>query len=139
MFELDHTALALGILIMAIGLPSGVVLNTIICAKLAKRFFRTGGDRPTIGFVAGAVATIVCMLFIDPIIGWFVSFPVSIALTWLMVRYATMGQIRQGRRGPWEFTPGRFPLRAQERTAALAERPSFRGASSPRPRARRRR
>ena len=46
--------------------------------------FRTDGDGPTIDFIAGAVALTVCMLFIDPIIGWFVSFTVSITLTWLI-------------------------------------------------------
>ena len=89
-FEPDHTALALGLLIVATGLTSGVILNTILCSKLPKRFFRTAGDRLTIGFVSGADATVVCMLFIDPIIGWFVRFLVSIALPWLMVRYTTM-------------------------------------------------
>lgn len=92
MFELDATALLISLLVLAIGLPTGVVLNTIISGKLARRFGATGKYCYTIGFIAGTIATVVCTLFIDPVIGWFVSFPVSIAITWLMVKYATMGR-----------------------------------------------
>ena len=77
--------------VILVGLPSGIVLNTIISGKIAKRFGAKDSYCYFIGFIAGSIAVVVSVFFIDPFIGWFLSFPISIALAWLMTKWARMG------------------------------------------------
>ena len=94
--DVDPTGFAIYLLLFTIGIPLGIVLNTVISGKLAKRFGAKDSYCYFIGFIAGSIAVVVSVFFIAPVIGWFLSFPISIALAWLMTKWATMGQKADG-------------------------------------------
>ena len=89
--EVDATGFAIYLLLLTFGIPLGILLNTVISGKIAKRFGAKDSYCYFIGFVTGSIAVVVSVFFIDPLIGWFLSFPISIALAWLVTKWARMG------------------------------------------------
>ena len=74
-------------------IPVGVIINTVIGAKVARRVGVGSTSDYFIGFIAGAIGTVIPIYFIRvyPPLGILLTIPISAGLAWAIAKWARMG------------------------------------------------